>query len=142
MLNRSLAARRNSPILRRAATPHIAASVNVVEVQRDPWNKFQGRAFCLVIADEDGEDNERAFVDERLPRDFVRLNVQAIENDIVVTNVLHQEDNLFETDGPGLNYVVIYSSRGQLLGCLGHRCCYKRSGWTFGYLTAVSTDLY
>jgi hypothetical protein len=35
--------------------------------------------------DEDGEHNSQAFVDERLPHDFVPFNVQAIGNDIVVT---------------------------------------------------------
>ena len=35
--------------------------------------------------DEEGERNRQPFVDERLPRDFVPFNVQAIENDIVVT---------------------------------------------------------
>jgi hypothetical protein len=44
--------------------------------------------------DEDGERNRQAFVDERLSRDFVLFNVQAIGNDIVVTYVLHQEGNL------------------------------------------------
>jgi uncharacterized protein (TIGR03118 family) len=70
--------------------------------------------------DEDGERNSQAFVDERLPQDFVPFNVQAIGNDIVVTYVLHQEGNLFETDGPGLGYVDIYSSSGRLLRRLEH----------------------
>jgi hypothetical protein len=59
-------------------------------------------------------------VDERLPRDFASFNVQAIGNDIVVTYVLHQEGNLFETDGPSLGYADIYSSSGRLLRCLEH----------------------
>jgi uncharacterized protein (TIGR03118 family) len=71
--------------------------------------------------DEDAERNSQAFADERLPRDFVPFNVQAIGNDIVVTYVLHQEGNLFETDGPGLGYVDIYSSSGRLLRRLEHR---------------------
>ena len=33
---------------------------------------------------------------------------------------MHQEGNLLETDGPGLGYVDIYSSSGQLLRRLGH----------------------
>lgn len=68
---------------------------------------------------EDGEHNQ-AFVDERLPCDFVPFNVQAIGNDIVVTYVLHQDGSMFETDGPGLGYVDIYSSSGQLLRRLEH----------------------
>ena len=48
-----------------------------------------------------------------LPRDHVPFNVQAMENDIVVTYVLHQEGNLFETDGSGLGNVDIYSSSGR-----------------------------
>jgi uncharacterized protein (TIGR03118 family) len=60
------------------------------------------------------------FIDERLPHDFVPFNVQAIGKDIVVTYVLHQEGMPFETDGPGLGYVDIYSSTGQLLRRLEH----------------------
>jgi len=65
-------------------------------------------------------DNDRAFNDERLPRDFVPFNVQAIGNDIVVTFVLHHEGNPFETDGEGLGYVDIFSSTGKLLQRLEH----------------------
>jgi len=46
-------------------------------------------------------------VDERLPHDFVPFNVQAIGSDIVVRCVLHHEDNLSETDGPGLGYLFV-----------------------------------
>jgi uncharacterized protein (TIGR03118 family) len=81
----------------------------------------QGRnAYHESDFDEDGEHNRQAFVDERLPRDFVPFNVQAIGNDVVVTYVLHQEGNLQETDGPGLGYVDIFSSSGQLLRRLEH----------------------
>ncbi|WP_158749317.1 TIGR03118 family protein [Acidobacterium sp. S8] len=64
-------------------------------------------------------DNE-PFEDERLPRNYVPFNVQSIGNDIVVTYALHQEGSPFETDGPGLGYVDIYSSTGQLLRRLEH----------------------
>jgi uncharacterized protein (TIGR03118 family) len=64
-------------------------------------------------------DNE-PFEDDRLPRHFVPFNVQAIGNDIVVTYVLHEEGAKFETDGPGLGYVDIYSSEGKLLERLDH----------------------
>ena len=58
-------------------------------------------------SDNDHECNNCAFADEQLRRDLVPFNVQATGNDIVVTYVLHQEGNMFETDGPGLD---IYSS--------------------------------
>lgn len=64
-------------------------------------------------------DNE-PFEDKRLPPHFVPFNVQAIGNDIVVTYVLHQEGAQFETDGPGLGYVDIYTSSGRLLQRLEH----------------------
>jgi uncharacterized protein (TIGR03118 family) len=64
-------------------------------------------------------DNE-PFTDERLPRDFVPFNVQAIGNDIVVTYALHEQGQPIETDGPGLGQVDIYSSTGQLLQRLEH----------------------
>ena len=52
--------------------------------------------------------------------DIVPFNVQAIGNDIIVTFVLHQEGKQLETDGPGLGYVDIFSSDGQLLQRLEH----------------------
>jgi uncharacterized protein (TIGR03118 family) len=69
--------------------------------------------------DRDG-DNNQPFTDDDLPRHFVPFNVQAIGNDIVVTFVLHEEGQPFETDGPGLGYVDIFSSSGQLLRRLEH----------------------
>ena len=71
--------------------------------------------------DHDGDDEfDRPFRDDRLTRDFVPFNVQAIGNDIVVTFVLHPEGQPFETDGPGLGYVDIFSSSGKLLRRLEH----------------------
>ena len=64
--------------------------------------------------------SENSFVDESLPRPYVPFNVQAIGNDIVVTYAIHQEGSPFETDGPGLGFVDIYSSTGRLLGRLEH----------------------
>lgn len=64
--------------------------------------------------------SERSFIDEELPRDYVPFNVQAIGNDIVVTYVLHEQGAPFETDGPGLGFVDIYSSTGHLLRRLEH----------------------
>src|SRR6266436_2242641 len=76
--------------------------------------------------DEDSADHdnsrsaEASFVDENLPRDYVPFNVQTIGNDIVVTYVLHEEGSRFETDGPGLGFVDIYTSTGELLQRLEH----------------------
>jgi len=80
-------------------------------------------AFHLVgrSKEHSGEDpfedqfSEHSFVDESLQRPYVPFNVQAIGNDIVVTYVVHQEGSPFETDGPGLGFVDIYSSAGRLL---------------------------
>jgi uncharacterized protein (TIGR03118 family) len=59
-------------------------------------------------------ENE-AFEDDYLPRDLVPFNVQNIGNDIAVTYAFHQPGDPFETDGPGLGYVDIYSTTGRLL---------------------------
>jgi uncharacterized protein (TIGR03118 family) len=66
------------------------------------------------------QDTDKPFVDERLPQNFAPFNVQTVGNDIVVTFALHQEGNKLETDGPGLGYVDIFSSDGQLLRRLDH----------------------
>jgi len=71
-------------------------------------------------SDRDGQSAENVFVDERIPRGYAPFNVQAIGNDIVVTYALHEEGSPFETDGPGLGYVDIYSSTGRLLQRLEH----------------------
>jgi uncharacterized protein (TIGR03118 family) len=63
---------------------------------------------------------EQPFTDLLLPPHFVPFNVQAIGNDVVVTFVLHQEGQPFETDGPGLGYVDIFDSKGKLLQRLEH----------------------
>src|SRR5260221_2268100 len=70
--------------------------------------------------DDDDRSSENSFVDENLPRGYVPFNVQAIGNDIVVTYALHMEGARFETDGPGLGFVDIYSSTGRLLRRLEH----------------------
>lgn len=71
-------------------------------------------------SDHEGPSSETSFVDESLPGSYVPFNVQAIGNDIVVTYVLHEEGSPFETDGPGLGFVDIYSSTGRLLRRLEH----------------------
>src|SRR6266436_4956712 len=70
--------------------------------------------------DKQGFFSETSFVDERLPEHYVPFNVQAIGNDIVVTYALHEGSSPFETDGPGLGFVDVYASNGQLLRRLEH----------------------
>src|SRR6516162_892155 len=70
-----------------------------------------------VAGDSDSEDS---FVDEKLPPSYMPFNVQAIGNDIVVTYARHEEGSRFETDGPGVGFVDIYSSTGRLLVRLEH----------------------
>jgi uncharacterized protein (TIGR03118 family) len=84
-------------------------------------------AFHKVTLQSNGEgdryrdgDNDKPFSDNRLPRDYVPFNVQAIGNNIVVTFALHEEGNPLETDGPGLGYIDIFSSGGRLLRRLQH----------------------
>jgi uncharacterized protein (TIGR03118 family) len=67
-----------------------------------------------------GPFSENSFVDEHLPEHYVPFNVQAVGEDIVVTYALHEGSSPFETDGPGLGFVDIYSSTGQLLRRLEH----------------------
>jgi uncharacterized protein (TIGR03118 family) len=100
-----------------------AANFNkgTVDVYDNAFNKVTLQPSGYGDPDRDhGYENEKAFTDDRLPRNFVPFNVQAIGNDIVVTFVLHQEGNPLETDGPGLGYVDIFSSDGQLLKRLEH----------------------
>jgi uncharacterized protein (TIGR03118 family) len=65
-------------------------------------------------------EEDKPFEDRRLPPDFVPFNVQNIGNDIVVTYALHTPGSPTETDGPGLGFVDIYSSTGELLRRLEH----------------------
>jgi uncharacterized protein (TIGR03118 family) len=65
-------------------------------------------------------NSENSFVDENLPQGYVPFNVQAIGNDIVVAYALHEAGSRFESDGPGLGFVDIYSSTGHLLRRLEH----------------------
>jgi uncharacterized protein (TIGR03118 family) len=67
-----------------------------------------------------GNSSENSFVDEKLPKSYMPFNVQAIGNNIVVTYALHEEGSAFETDAPGLGFVDIYSSTGDLLVRLEH----------------------
>jgi uncharacterized protein (TIGR03118 family) len=70
--------------------------------------------------DDDDRFSGDPFEDERLPPGFVPFNVQDIGNDIVVSYALHQQGSPFETDGPGLGFVDIYSSAGRLLRRFEH----------------------
>lgn len=73
-----------------------------------------------VSSNNDSPFSESSFVDENLPGSYVPFNVKAIGNDIVVTYVLHQQGSPFETDGPGLGFVDIFSSTGELFRRLEH----------------------
>ena len=98
-------------------------AANFTKGRVDVYNSAFHRVILPGENDRDGDrghDNDRAFADERLPRDFVPFNVQAIGNNIVVTFALHQEGQPFETDGPGLGFVDIFSSSGRLLQRLEH----------------------
>jgi uncharacterized protein (TIGR03118 family) len=64
--------------------------------------------------------NDQPFTDPRLPRFFVPFNVQTIGDDIVVTYALHLPGQQFESDGPGLGYVDVFSSKGKLLSRMEH----------------------
>ena len=100
-----------------------AANFNkgTVDVYDNAFHKVTLRPNQDGDRDEDQDQGtNRPFIDDRLPRDFVPFNVQAIGNDIVVTFVLHQEGNPLETDGPGLGYVDVFSSDGRLLRRLEH----------------------
>jgi uncharacterized protein (TIGR03118 family) len=85
---------------------------HVVQLSKEHFNQDSSNG--------DGHSAGNPFVDEQLPRGYVPFNVQAIGNDIVVTYALHEEGSQFETDGPGLGFVDIYSSTGQLLQRLEH----------------------
>ena len=60
------------------------------------------------------------FTDDLLPPEYVPFNVQNIGNEIVVTYALHEPGQFFETDGPGLGYVDVYSASGHLRLHLEH----------------------
>jgi uncharacterized protein (TIGR03118 family) len=60
------------------------------------------------------------FGDPQLPRDYVPFNVATIGDDIVVTYVLDPPGQPLPTAGPGLGYVDIFNSTGQLLQRLEH----------------------
>jgi len=79
---------------------------------RDRFNNDRYRFF-------DDDDND-AFNDRLLPRNYVPFNVQAIGDNIVVTFVLHQQGSPFEADGPGLGYVDIFTTKGKLVQRLEH----------------------
>ena len=80
---------------------------------------YDGTFQLVKLSDRYKSDHE-PFTDNRLPRGYVPFNIQAVGDDIVVTYALHQEGSARETDGPGLGYVNIYNSMGQLLRRLEH----------------------
>lgn len=82
--------------------------------------RLQNQHFEQDSSDQSGPSPETPFTDDQLPQHYVPFNVQAIGNDIVVAYALHEEGSRFETDGPGLGFVDIYSSSGRLLRRLEH----------------------
>src|SRR5882672_1772611 len=94
--------------------------VDVYDNAFQPVNLSKGQVDQNSSDHGNGNSAENSFVDEKLPKSYVPFNVQAVGNDIVVTYVLHEEGSPFETDGPGLGLVDIYSSTGGLLVRLEH----------------------
>jgi len=94
--------------------------VDVYDNAFQPVNLSKGQVDQNSSDHGNGNSAENSFVDEKLPKSYVPFNVQAVGNDIVVTYVLHEEGSPFETDGPGLGLVDIYSSTGDLLVRLEH----------------------
>jgi uncharacterized protein (TIGR03118 family) len=82
--------------------------------------KLSKEHFNQDSSDQGSHSPENSFMDEQMPAHYVPFNVQAIGNDIVVTYVLHQEGSQFETGGPGLGLIDIFSSSGRLLQRLEH----------------------
>ncbi len=89
----------------------------------DVWDNAFHKVTLPTLQESGGNgdgDNDRdmPFTDRNLPANYVPFNVQAVGNDIVVTYVLHQPGSQFESDGPGLGRVDIFSSNGLLLRSL------------------------
>jgi uncharacterized protein (TIGR03118 family) len=86
---------------------------------------YDNNFHAVKLGDESGHNlfdfgQPPAFTDFFLPRNFVPFNVQTVGNNVVVTYVLHQQGQPFETDGPGLGYVDIYTAKGRLIQRLEH----------------------
>src|SRR5712672_571372 len=94
--------------------------VDVFDNAFKPVNLSKGQVDQNSSERGNGNSAQKSFMDEKLPNSYVPFNVQAIGNDIVVTYVLHEEGSPFESDGPGLGFVDIYSSTGELLVRLEH----------------------
>jgi uncharacterized protein (TIGR03118 family) len=60
------------------------------------------------------------FTDNELPDHYSPFNVQAIGPNIIVAYGLHVDGQTIAVGGPGLGYVDVYSSSGQLLTRLEH----------------------
>ena len=93
-------------------------AANFTKGRVDVWDNAFNKV-ALTITGKTTFSQHGPFTDDFLPPNFVPFNVQTIGNDIVVTFVLH-EGGPFETDGPGLGYVDIFSSGGKLLRRLDH----------------------
>src|SRR6266446_9718520 len=94
--------------------------VDVYDNAFQPVNLSKGQVDQNSSDHATGNSAVNSFVDKKLPKSYVPFNAQAVGNDIVVTYVLHEEGSPFETDGPGLGLVDIYSSTGDLLVRLEH----------------------
>ncbi|HEX4170322.1 MAG TPA: TIGR03118 family protein [Bryobacteraceae bacterium] len=65
-------------------------------------------------------DRNQPFTDNELPSNYSPFNVQAIGPNVVVAYGLHVDGQPVAVGGPGLGYVDVYSSSGQLLTRLEH----------------------
>jgi uncharacterized protein (TIGR03118 family) len=93
--------------------------VDVFDNAFKPVNPSRGQVDQNSSERGNGNSAQKSFMDET-PNSYVPFNVQAIGNDIVVTYVLYEEGSPFESDGPGLGFVGIYSLTGELLVGLEH----------------------
>lgn len=64
--------------------------------------------------------DEDAFQDESVPAGFAPFNIQNIGGDLYVTFAQQDSAKHDEVDGPGLGYVDVFSSSGQLLRRFQH----------------------
>jgi uncharacterized protein (TIGR03118 family) len=92
---------------------------NFHPVTVNPNDQDQSNGNANHNNNDNGDDN-KAFTDRLLPPNYVPFNVQTIANNIVVTYVLHQQGQALETDGPGLGYVDIFTTKGRLIQRLEH----------------------
>jgi uncharacterized protein (TIGR03118 family) len=88
---------------------------HVVDLDQNNNNRHHAN-----LDDDHHLNGRKPFEDPQLPDGYVPYNVATIGNDIVVTYVLDPPGQQLPTAGPGLGYVDIFSSAGQLLQRLEH----------------------